>query len=241
MKGKYNRSEIFKKAWSFVKSLRFNLGSALKRAWAEAKALKMVPKKEEKRLVKVIMNDDHTELYTPYSKDFVKEIKSIGGAKWNPSKSCWTIPTEALDVAKKMMMRIFGEDGEEKQPTLTIRLTMEESQYSENCSAYTLLGKTIARAFGRDSGAKTGENAIFEEGEPISGGSVKNWYTKVPQGCVIRLSNVSMALWEEFKDSDHAGIKAEVVEDKIDRAALENEKESLLKRLAEIKLLLGEN
>ena len=192
-------------------------------------------------MVKVVTNEDQVELYTPYSKDFVKEIKSIGGAKWNSGKSCWTIPAEALDVAQKMMMRIFGEDGETKQATLTIRLTMEENQYSDDCSAYTLLGKTIARAFSRDSGARPGEDAIFEEGKPTSGGSARRWYTKVPQGCVIRLSNVSIALWEEFKSNDHAGIKAEVVEDKIDRDALEAEKENLLRRLAEIKMLLGEN
>lgn len=101
--------------------------------------------------------------------------------------------------------------------------------------------KTIARAFSRDSGARPGEDAIFEEGKPTSGGSARRWYTKVPQGCVIRLSNVSIALWEEFKSNDHAGIKAEVVEDKIDRDALEAEKENLLRRLAEIKMLLGEN
>lgn len=192
-------------------------------------------------MVRVVVNGDYTELYTPYSKEFVKEIKSIGGAKWSSSKSCWMIPNEAQDIAQKMMMRIFGEDGEAKQAKLTIRLTMEESQYSDYCSSYTLLGKTVARAFGRDSGARPGEDAIFEEGKPTSGGTTRKWYTKVPQGCVIRLSNVSISLWEKFKGSTHEGIKAEVVEDKIDRDALEIEKEKLLKRLAEIKILLEEN
>lgn len=39
----------------------------------------MFSKKEEKKLVKVVAKEDHVELYAPYSKDFVKEIKSIGG------------------------------------------------------------------------------------------------------------------------------------------------------------------
>lgn len=239
---KYNKSEIFKKAWRFVKTLRANIGTALKRAWAEAKAFKAGSRKEEKKMVKVVVNDDRTELYTPYSKDFVAEIKSIGGAKWNPNKSCWTIPTEALDTAKKIMLRVFGEDGETKQPTLTIRLTLEEDQYSEKSSAYTLLGKTIAKATsGRDSRVWLGEDVIFEEGKPTSTGSRNSWWTKVPSGSIIKLNNVSLTLWEEFKNDKHEGIKAEVVEDKIDREALKNEKEKLLKRLAEIKLLLGEN
>lgn len=188
--------------------------------------------------VNVVVNGDCAELYTPYSKQFVSEIKGIGGAKWNRDSSCWSIPSDALDIAKGIMLKVYGDNGDEKQPTLTVRVDVESSQYSEFCDAYTLLGKTVARARGRDSGATIGEDVIFEKGKPTSGGSAKNWYTKVPEGSVIRLSNVSMSLWEEFKASSHEGITAEVVEDKIDYAALEAEKEKLLKRLDEIEQLL---
>ena len=191
--------------------------------------------------VKVVVKEEYAELYTPYSKLFVTEIKSIGGAKWKAEKSCWTIPTDALDIAKEIMMRIYGEDGDKKQPTLTVRITLEKAQYGEYCGSYTLLGKTVARALGRDSGAKIGEDVIFEVGKPTSGGSAKNWYAVVPMGSIIRLSNVSITLWEEFQAQDHEGIIAEVVADKIDKQALEAEKEKLLKRLAEIEKLLSDS
>lgn len=189
-------------------------------------------------MVKVIENGNNIELYTPYSKDFVVEIKSIGGARWNSDKSCWVIPKEALDFAKKAMLRIYGDDGETKESTLTIKLTFEEEKYSGKRSAYTLMGKTIARATGRDSGAYPCADVIFEEGKPKSGGSHANWYTIIPSGCVVRLSNVSNTLWEEFIKDNHEGIIAEVCDDKVDKGALKLERAKLLERIAEIDKLL---
>lgn len=192
-------------------------------------------------MVKVVERDSIAELYTPYSKQFIDDIKSIGGSKWNPSKSCWTVPIAALDVAKNIMMRIYGEDGETKQPTLTIRIIIEETQYGEECGSYTLLGKTIARATGRDNGSSPGEDVIFENGKPTSGGSRNHWYAIVPQGSIIRINNVSMSLWEEFTSNEHEhdGIKTEIIDGKINRAALEAERAKLLNRVAEIDQILN--
>lgn len=192
-------------------------------------------------MVKIIESGNNVELYTPYSKDFVAEIKNIGGSRWNVSKKCWTIPKEALDFAKDAMLRIYGDNGDEKQATLTVKLTFGETKYSQNREAYTLMGKTIARATGRDSGAYPCEDSIFEAGKPNSGGSKVNWYTTIPSGCVVRLSNVSTTMWKEFIESEHEGITAEICEDKVDREALELERKKLLKRLAEIDNILGGN
>lgn len=194
-------------------------------------------------MVEVLENGNNVELYTPYSKDFVTSIKSIGGAKWNAGKGCWVIPKEALDFAKDVMLRVYGDNGDADaaETTLTIRVTFNESQYSETWEPYTLMGKTIARATGRDSGAYPCSDVIFEAGKPTSRGSRAKWYAVVPSGCVVRLSNVSPTLWREFNAGEHDGIVAEVCNDKIDAEALRAERERLTNRIKEIDALLEGN
>lgn len=54
---------------------------------------------------------------------------------------------------------------------------------------------TLARAFGRDSGARLGDGVAHLAGpKPRSGGSVKNWRTVIPGGCLLAVYNVPRAM-----------------------------------------------
>lgn len=99
-----------------------------------------------------------------------------------------------------------------------------------------ILGKSIASAWGRDSGARVGDDVAFVEGRPESGGSFKNWRSVVPAGSVVVLHNVPQAaLQMELPE----GVTAEVMQPAtIDRDALQAERKHLLARLAEIDQLL---
>lgn len=46
-------------------------------------------------------------------------------------------------------------------------------------------GRTIARAWGRDSGAKLGDGVVKLQGRVGSGGSMKNWETVVDADVVL--------------------------------------------------------
>ena len=174
-------------------------------------------------------------LYTPYNAEFVAAVKNIGGARWNREYRAWAIPTDAVEQAREIMRRVYGAcDLPEHQPMVSIRLTFD-SDVSELRAPITIFGKTIASAQGRDSGARTGEDVAFTQGSPQSGGSVKNWRTVIPAGCVVILHNVPQgALDMPLPD----GVSAEMIEQEQSKTALLDEKDKLLARLAEIERLL---
>lgn len=185
--------------------------------------------------MKIKIEDGTAKVFTPYNPEFVRRIKTVGKAKWNGSEKCWQVSELAVEAVREIMMEVYGEtdipDCGEKI-SVRVKFVKEHDAFRE---AFTLFGKTIASAFGRDSGARTGDEAIFVQGAPRSGGSMKNWLTIIPKDCIVELHNVPKALVEA---NDDDGIEIQILENKIDRTALLAEKENLLKRLAEIEELL---
>lgn len=60
---------------------------------------------------------------------------------------------------------------------------------SQNCRRFAVvfMGKKIAVAFGRDSGARVGYDATMISGDIGSGGSRVNWYCIVEEGSIFEL------------------------------------------------------
>lgn len=181
--------------------------------------------------MKIDVKDDKAFVFTPYNPQFVKEVKRIGGARWMSIDKCWRVPADAVDAVREIMMDVYGESDLPCAEKVTVEIELEEGEL-EYRGPIVIFGKVIASAFGRDSGAKVGEDVVFVKGEPTSGGSMKNWTTVIPGGSVIRIRNVPVTALNDDYPYD-------VIDDvKIDRAALEAERERLLKRLAEIEELL---
>ena len=136
----------------------------------------------------------------------------------------------------------FIDDDTEEVEAVTLRITFMQDKevYHDDIR---LFGKTIASAYGRDSGAKLGKDAVLIKGNACSGGSVKNWRTIIVAESVILLNNVPRQMYEKKKGVyDPEEIKIEIVEnDKIDINKLKEEKERLLKRIAEIDKVLTAN
>lgn len=134
------------------------------------------------------------------------------------------------------MREVYGRDDQPVAETVDVELTFAED-VSEWHGPVTLLGRAIASASGRDSGARIGEGTMFIAGKPTSGGSVKNWYTIVPAGCVVKLMKLPKLATENTEMPE--GVTMRIIGSEIDRAALEAEREKLLARIAEIDALLG--
>lgn len=188
--------------------------------------------------MKIEIVDEKAYIDTPYNKYFVSKIKTIGGARWDNARREWKIPAACVDQARAIMREVFGEcDLPDDTRRVTVMLTFDEC-VSRVCSSVSIFGKTIARAYGRDSGATVGEDAVFIKGKPTSGGSRANWETQVKPGSVVVLRNVpETILNEELPDGVTYGIMPD--EEKPNREELLAEKERLLARLAEIETLLG--
>lgn len=181
------------------------------------------------------ISDGKAAIYTPYNADFVSRIKLLGG-RWNPAEKCWTVADFKVEDVRAAMRSIYGQDDRPVSETVDVILTFDK-EYYEYCGPVTILGRTIAAARGRDSGARMGDDVMFLEGEPESGGSVKKWRTVIPAGCVVKLPNLPKTATEECDLPD--GVTMEIIGQNIDREALLSEKEKLLARLAEIDALLA--
>lgn len=199
--------------------------------------------------IRIEKADSKVEIYTPYNRDFIDALKKqIGGARWNALKKCWTAPEEMLDAVRAILKDVYGyTDIEDAGKLYTVRL---ESLYAKADRApVSAFNKIIARAWGRDSGAVVGDDVIFVEGAPKSGGSRNNWETIIPEGCVIDVLHVPEKALEKFKGElseetcpDYKIVSETAEEDKKEdkRTKLLEEREKLLTRLAEINEELGE-
>ena len=190
--------------------------------------------------IRIKTKDKKAYVYTPYNKNFVQKIKKIRCAAWNGS--AWTVDADFIPAVREIAKSIYGYDDTEEVETVTLRITfMQDNEvYHDDIR---LFGKTIASAYGRDSGAKLGKDAVLIKGNACSGGSVKNWRTIIVAESVILLNNVPRQMYEKKNGVyDPEEIKIEIVEnDKIDINKLKEEKERLLKRIAEIDKVLTAN
>ena len=139
------------------------------------------------------------------------------------------------------MMDIYGEtDQEPAAETVTLVIEFSKDVIGQH-APITIAGKTIAAAFGRDSGAKVGDDAAFISGEPRIDGSARNWTTVIPAGSVVEVYNVPKAKAYELVSASDPRYTIHIKGDvKVDREALMKEREALLARLDEINKILGE-
>ena len=175
---------------------------------------------------------------SPYNPDFISKVKLMGG-KWDAGRRVWKVDEGLIEDVRSVMREVYGRDDRgELSGTCTVIVS-----FSEDVDGYkspvTVFGRVIASAYGRDSGAKVGEGCAFLEGRPESGGSMKNWCTTVPAGSRVKIMNVPKCVLSDMSLPD--GVSFMVTDDEINREALLEEKENLVKRLKEIDRLLGGN
>lgn len=140
----------------------------------------------------IVMNGNVAEVYTPYNAEFVSKIKTtIGGRKWNSTKKCWTVPETAVNQVRELMYQCYGRTDVDEGETVKIRVTVT-NEIKNYGAPITIFGKTIAKAYSRDSGARVGDDVVFCVGAPTSGGSRNYWCTQIDEGCVFEVNDVNV-------------------------------------------------
>lgn len=138
--------------------------------------------------VKIQVDGNKFVVTSPYSTEFVKVARNYGG-KWNGNG--WVFANSEMPDIKKKLLEIYGSDGT-LQPTVTL-LVKNLSDRSAVNSGYELFNIPIARAYGRDSGARLNSNIILIDGEITSDGSMKHPYTRLNEA-TFRIKDVPKAL-----------------------------------------------
>lgn len=169
------------------------------------------------------LSDGGARITAPFNDEWRIAARNMDG-RWDSAYRAWDIPAEALDSAKEKLNKIFGWTD---APTHHVKIRIIEDVNAEQC-AVNICGKQLARARGRDSGARTGEGVILHSGRIKSGGSAKYWLSIVEKDSVFSLDLPVDAVLPEW---------AEYVEEEVcdpAKQALRDEREQLIARLAEI-------
>ena len=171
------------------------------------------------------------QVKTQFNPKFANAASKIGG-KFDYSAKAWNFDDRNIDLVKSTLLDIFGTDGC-NQSVVDVEITVKQKIIGEQAPIY-LGGRIIAQARGRDSGAKIGEGVVFIEKSPSSGGSVKNWLTKVDEGSIFKI----LDLYEgalKFLDNDES-IEYKIISKK----SPQNELQQLKAELARIEARIAE-
>lgn len=124
--------------------------------------------------------DDKVKVESPYNEKFVNRARNLRGS-WRGG--AWWFDDSIIDYVRELMMECFGTTGE--TPYDECELLVSNFSDFSGCSPVVLFGRTIARAYGRDSGARLGDDIVLISGNYNSGGSVKNWRTEIRDATFI--------------------------------------------------------
>jgi hypothetical protein len=90
-------------------------------------------------MISIEEEDGRLELSTPYNADYVKEVKKLQGAKYNPNSRSWSVNSSEREKANELVEKIFGEKTRESytkktfdtKENLQIRISSYEKKYDE--------------------------------------------------------------------------------------------------------------
>lgn len=158
----------------------------------------------------------------PYNTDFIRRAKELGG-KWDGEFKTWLFPLSAENEIKECLVDIYGFVPDARMIKRTIETTED---ITADRDAIIVCGVEIARAWGRDTGAKMQSEAILRKGKIDSGGSRQYWKTEIKKGSVIEVELPEGGLLPDgFVFVDDTEIR---------RNELENRRAKLLEELAQI-------
>ena len=148
-------------------------------------------------MIKITNTGGKITVTSPYNSLFVDEARRLGG-KFQKDQWCFDARDES--AVREACYRCYGDDGI-RVDQVDVRITAPNG-LSAGRAPISIFGRTVARAFGRDSGAKVGDGVVIEAGGFSSGGSAKNWGTRAEAGTTLILRDISAQLVKEYSGDD---------------------------------------
>ena len=144
--------------------------------------------------ITVSIDGDTIRVVSPYHQDAIERFRQLGG-RWDGE--AWNFPAPLENEVRGALLSVYGTDGTDEAQTVTL-IARAKTKIYEYHGPVTCCGKTVARAWGRDSGAKVGDDVALLSGHISSGGSRKNWKTIVQKGSTFKLLNVLPGLADDY-------------------------------------------
>lgn len=181
--------------------------------------------------VRMTMEGYTIKVVAPYDPSYPTAARQAGG-EWNKGAECWSFPLKAEKAVERINVEHYGVQGNETD-VVEARVTFHDGLIGDK-GPVVWCGCLLANARGRDSGAKCGE-VIYETGFCRSGGSAKNWESRVVAGSVVLLDAPRSAL---LAQAETPGIAVEILGGR-SPAIIEAEIEELETRLAALRAELA--
>ena len=131
---------------------------------------------------------------SPYDEAFVDGARNLGGT-WDKDARRWTFAADLYSEIRELCLVTYGEDGDDEMPTVTLCVRVLDD-IAVRRGPVNLLGRVLAYATSRDSGARTGRDCVLVEGRIRSGGSRQYWVTEIRAGSVFQLHGASLELFQ---------------------------------------------
>lgn len=117
---------------------------------------------------------------------------------------------------------------------VSVKVLFDESRCVSQ-GPFVMLGRVLASAVGRDSGAKLGDGVRLRDGRVRSGGSIKNWLTVIDEGTELVVHDVPEAMADTYVKGTRTktGVRVEFMPSVAvaDAAGLAAERERLAARI----------
>lgn len=183
--------------------------------------------------MKIVRENGKIKVQSDYNREFIGGVKTLGG-KW--SSPWWCVPEENEEALDILLQRVYGEG---LSPAELVDLIVDLGALSEDNGAIRMDGKLLARRPSRDSLVQLGDGVVLVSGAlSESGGSRCNPRVDADEGTIVKVYLVPAALYERYKD--HPGVQLAPSDSGTKRQRLIEEREKLLRRIAEIEREIAE-
>lgn len=148
----------------------------------------------------------------PYNPDANARFRELGG-KFDRGTKSWTFPNLVKEELAETLMDHYFEDG-----FLPVRrgVVKIKANHSFGCTHTPIrfAGRILGRAKSRDGGARISDGVNVLSGSLTSGGSVKNWETRIAEDSVLAVHDMPESIMEFYeKDPDRKAFPHDDEED----------------------------
>lgn len=182
--------------------------------------------------------DGKISVKSSYNASFVEKARELNG-KWDSGKKVWVFDDDREEAINAALLECYGYTNDDLGDKVKVKI---RAGYFENSDGEVKIGSIlIAKRWDRDKPVTLYNRAYVIKGEfQKTGGSRNHPAVAVGSNIWIIVDGIPRTVIEKYDDKDIRGEKTyEILENGIDRDALEAEKEKLEKRLAEIEELLA--
>jgi len=145
----------------------------------------------------IMQQDGKILVETPFEPSLPAKFRQMGGS-WNDPYWTFKEDTDVFEGIKELLLEKLGYDHD--SPKGIVKITTKNKVIADKKSVI-VGGFILAYARGRSSGAKVGAGVTLIRGEIGSGGSMKNWDSRVHADTTFKINGFPLSQIECYMEN----------------------------------------